>query len=61
MQEVFHAYEKNTELITKLSFEISQLIAEKEIAYRDGEFIRNGLELFSQHMFLEKNMEEQLL
>ena len=30
------------ELITKLSFEISELIA-KEIAYSNGKFIKNGL------------------
>ena len=40
IQEVFHAHAKDNELITKLSFEISELIAEKEIVYSDGEFIR---------------------
>ena len=56
MQEAFHAYEKDTEHITKLSFEISKLIAEKEIAYSDCEFIKNGLELFIRRTFPEKNV-----
>ena len=30
MQEIFHAYEKDTELVTELNFEISEVIAEKE-------------------------------
>ena len=54
MQEVFHAYVEDTELITKLSIEISKLIAENEIAYSDGEFIKNCFELFTKRMFPEK-------
>ena len=45
------------ELITKLSFEVSELIAEKEIAYSDGEFIKNGLQLFTRRTFPEKNVQ----
>ena len=33
MQEVFHIYEKDMELITKLNFEISELNAGKELAW----------------------------
>ena len=42
MQEVFHIYEKDMELITKLNFEISELNAGKELAYSDGEFIKSS-------------------
>ena len=51
MQDVFHAYEKNPELVTKLSFEISEIIAEKGKAYSDGKFIKNCLELFTRRVF----------
>ena len=32
MQDVFHAYEKDTEPVTKLSIEISEVIPKKEKA-----------------------------
>ena len=52
MREEFHACEKNTmtELVRdvrELSFEISEVIAEKGKAYSDGEFIKNCLELYT--------------
>ena len=36
MQEMFHAYAKDTELVTKLSFKIFEVIAEKGRAYSVG-------------------------
>ena len=38
MQEVFHAKAKDTELVTKQNFKISEVIAQKGKAYGDGEF-----------------------
>ena len=54
MQEIFHAYEKDTELVTELNFEISEVIAEKGKPYSDVEFLKNCLELFIKRLFLEK-------
>ena len=54
MQEVFHAYEKNIELVAVLDFEISEVIAEKRKVYSDGKFIENCLELFTRRVFPEK-------
>ena len=47
MQEVFHAYEKDIEFVTKLSFEISEVIAEKGKTASYGELIKSCLELFT--------------
>ena len=45
---------KTLELVTKLSFEIFEIITEKEKVYSDGEFIKDCLELFTRRMFSEK-------
>ena len=52
MQEVFHAYGKDTELATKVSLELSEVIADKGKAYSDGEFIKSCLKLFTRRVFL---------
>ena len=44
MLEVFQSYEKDTELVAELNFEILEVIAEKRKAYSDSEFIKNCLE-----------------
>ena len=54
MQEVFHAFAKDTELVAKLSIKISEVIAEKEKAYGDSEFIKSCLKLFTRRVFPEK-------
>ena len=60
-QEVFHGYKKDTELVTKLSFKISEAIAEKGKPYSDGEFIKNCLEIFTTNVSPEKkNLVEQI-
>ena len=55
MQEIFYVYEIDTELVSELNFEISEVTAEKGKAYSDDEFIKNCLELFSRSVFPEKN------
>ena len=60
-EEVFHGYKKNNELVTKLSFEIAEAIAEKGKPYSDGEFIENCLEIFIENVSPEKkNLVEQI-
>ena len=60
-QEVFHGYRKDTESVTKLSFKISEAIAEKGKPYSDGEFIKNCLEIFTTNVSPEKkNLVEQI-
>ena len=54
MQKTFYAYEKDTKLFTELSFEIFEIITEKEKVYSDDEFIKDCLELFTRRMFSEK-------
>ena len=56
MQEGLHAYEKDTELVTELNFEISQAIVEKGKAYSNGEFIKNYLELFTRRVLQKRNV-----
>ena len=54
MLEVFQSYEKDTELVTELNFEIFEVIAIKGKAYSDSELIKNCLEVFTERMFPEK-------
>ena len=44
-----------------LSFEISEVIAEKGKAYSDSEFIKNCLDLFTRRVFPEKKWVVQQL
>ena len=54
MQEVFDANAKDTNLVTKLTFKIFDVIAEKGKVDSDGEFIKSCLELFMRCVFPEK-------
>ena len=54
MQEIFHTYEKDTELVIELNFEISEVIAEKEKLYSEVKLVKNCLELFIKCLFPEK-------
>ena len=54
MPEVFHSYEKNTELVTELNFETSEIITEKGKAYSYGKFIKNYFKLITRRVFPKK-------
>ena len=52
---------QDNELVTKLSFKISGVIAEKGKAYSNGEFTKSFLKLFMRRVFPEKKyVKEQL-
>ena len=49
-QKVFYGYKKEIELGAKLSFKISDAIAEKGMPYSDNEFIKNYLKMFIENV-----------
>ena len=46
-QAVFTGYKKDSELVTKLSFKICELIAQNGKSFSDGEFIKDCLDIFA--------------
>ncbi|XP_067950220.1 general transcription factor II-I repeat domain-containing protein 2B-like [Watersipora subatra] len=46
-QAVFNSYKKDSELVTKLSFKVCELLAEKGKPFSDGEFVKSCLGIFT--------------
>ena len=53
-QGVFASYEKDSELSTKLTFELYESMAEKRKPFGDGEFSKNCLTIFTEYACPEK-------